>query len=77
MAKQILEINKDEINTDEQERVSKKKKIVFQFDDVQHFVCKDLPFALISNKSIQFFQRFRISGLFTNGSKFMENNHRV
>ena len=41
-----------------------KKKIVLQFDEVQHFVIKDLPFELISNKSIQFFQRFRISSDF-------------
>ncbi|KAF0696324.1 Uncharacterized protein FWK35_00036411 [Aphis craccivora] len=45
MAKRILETNEEEINADEQERFSK-KKIVLQFDDVQHFV---------------FFQRFRIS----------------
>ncbi|CAI6376387.1 unnamed protein product [Macrosiphum euphorbiae] len=40
------------------------EKIVLQFDDVRHFVCKDLPFELISNKSIQFIQRFRISSDF-------------
>jgi len=60
MAKRLLETNEEEINADEQEKDSQ-KKIVLQFDDVQHFVCKDLPFELISNKSIQFFQRFRIS----------------
>jgi hypothetical protein len=37
------------------------KKIVLHFDDVQHFLCNDLPFELIFNKLIQFFQRFRIS----------------
>lgn len=63
MAKRILETNEDEINADGQEKDSQ-KKIVLQFDDVQHFVCKDLPFELISNKSIQFFQRFRISSDF-------------
>ncbi|XP_025420329.1 uncharacterized protein LOC112690518 [Sipha flava] len=60
MTKQILEINEEEINADEQEKESQ-KKIVLQFDDVQHFVCKDLPFELILNKSIQFFQGFCIS----------------
>jgi len=39
MAKRILETNEEEINADEQERFSK-KKIVLQFDDVQHFVVK-------------------------------------
>ncbi|XP_025192732.1 uncharacterized protein LOC126553881 [Aphis gossypii] len=60
MAKRILEINEEGINTDDQEKDSQ-KKIVLQFDDVQHFLNKDLPLELISNKSIQFFQRFRIS----------------
>jgi hypothetical protein len=41
--------------------LKKKKKNVIQFDNVQHFVCKNLPFELISNNSIQFFKRFRIS----------------
>eukprot|EP00102_Acyrthosiphon_pisum_P019081 XP_016656291.1 PREDICTED: uncharacterized protein LOC107882456 [Acyrthosiphon pisum] len=63
MAKRILETNEEEINAGEQEKDSP-KKIVLQFDYVQHFVCKDLPFELISNKSIQFFQRFRISSDF-------------
>jgi len=63
MAKRILETNEEEINADEQEKDSQ-KKIVLQFDDVQHFACKDLPFELISNKSIQFFRRFRISSDF-------------
>jgi len=60
MAKRILEINEEGINADDQEKDSQ-KKIVLQFDDVQHFLCKDLPLELISNKSIQFFQRFHIS----------------
>ncbi|KAE9522774.1 hypothetical protein AGLY_016815 [Aphis glycines] len=60
MAKRILEINEEGINADDQEKDSQ-KKIVLQFDDVQHFLCKDLPLELISNKSIQFFQRFCIS----------------
>lgn len=38
------------------------KKIVLQFD-VQHFICKDLPFELISNyiNRYSFFQIFSIS----------------
>lgn len=39
-------------------KTCKKKKINLQFDDYQYFICKDLPFELISNQSIQFFSTF-------------------
>lgn len=52
MAKRLLEMS-DEEGTN--------KKIILRFDDVSHFLSKDLPFELLSNKSIRFFHRFRIS----------------
>jgi len=61
MAIKILQGYEENINEEQEENEESNKKLNLKYDDVSHFLKKDLPFALLSNKSWKIFQRFKIS----------------
>jgi len=64
MANCILEGKEHYINDSEEENEESKKKFNLKFDDLTHFLNKDHPFDLLTNKSWKLFARFQISDIF-------------
>ncbi|XP_029347904.1 uncharacterized protein LOC115034697 [Acyrthosiphon pisum] len=74
MAERILSTYDSSIN-DEEEEIELKKKIGLKFEDVSHFIQKDLLIDLINSKSIGMFKRFQISTQFLTIDPANWNNH--